>query len=295
MNGQQLTIREAFLEASSLLEAKGIQESRRIAELLLCHLLGWSRSTFYMQWEEVFPLDQWSIWQGMLARKMNGEPLQYIVGEQEFYGLPFSVGPAVLIPRPETELLVEAIIKEGRQLWPEGSASKAAVDVGTGSGAISVTLAVHCTEWAVHACDISAAALEVALANARRNQVEDRIAFHHGDLLEPLIAGGIHADILVSNPPYIESAVIETLAPEVRDHEPRTALDGGQDGLVFYRRILEQVQALPSPPPALIGFEVGMGQAESVSGLMRQCGYWEKIRIVPDLAGIDRHVIGVRK
>lgn len=296
MSSRRITVREAFFEASSLLQAAGMgaEESRFVAETLLRHFLGWNRTSFFMRWGEYFPQAEWKAWQEMLDRKIKGEPLQYILGEQEFYGLPFSVSPAVLIPRPETELLVEAIIKEGCLMWPEEETCPTVIDIGTGSGAISIALAVNCPEWVVYACDISMAALDTARSNARRNLVEDRITFMHGDLLEPAIALGIQADILISNPPYIESAVIANLAVEVRDHEPRTALDGGEDGLYFYRKILGQLQSLPSAP-ALIGFEVGMGQAKAVAGLMRNCGFWEEFMILPDLAGIDRHVIGYHR
>ncbi|UUZ97596.1 peptide chain release factor N(5)-glutamine methyltransferase [Paenibacillus sp. P25] len=137
-----------------------------------------------------------------MERKASGEPVQYIVGEQEFYGLPFKVTPAVLIPRPETELLVEQIVRIGRRLWGEGAAPRVA-DIGTGSGAIAVSLAVQCPGWQVMASDISPSALEVARENAARHRVEERVAFVEGDLLGPWIERGERLDAVVSNPPYI--------------------------------------------------------------------------------------------
>lgn len=286
-----MTIREAWLQASSFLRDRGVEDGETSAEWLLQHLLGLNRSEFFMGWNEAFPEERRERWSRMLERRARKEPVQYITGEQEFYGLPFRVTPAVLIPRPETELLVEKVIAVGRRLWPNGSPLVA--DIGCGSGAISVTIAVQCSSWNMTATDISAAAIEVARGNARSNGVGERVTFFRGDLLEAYIREQLAIDILVSNPPYIESGDIPQLQPEVGLHEPVLALDGGADGLVFYRRILEQVERLPIPP-AVIGFELGQGQARKVADLIRDRGYWDELVIVPDLAGIERHVIGLR-
>ncbi len=288
------TIHEALLQASSFLDENSVQESRFIAELLLRHLLEWDRATLFMQWHDPFPEAKRTEWQRMLQRKAAGEPVQYITGEQEFYGLPFGVSPAVLIPRPETEVLVEHIIAAGRQLWPEGpKGSPLLVDIGTGSGAIAITVAVRCPGWQVAASDISGSALEVAQMNAIYNKVDGRINWYQGDLLEPFILGEVAIDILVSNPPYIETEVIKTLQLEVRAYEPMSALDGGVDGLSFYRKIIKQLAGLPAYPQ-LVGFEVGQGQAPQVAEMLKQCGQWDQITIIPDLAGIERHIIGIR-
>ncbi|PYI51117.1 peptide chain release factor N(5)-glutamine methyltransferase [Paenibacillus flagellatus] len=284
-----VTIREACLRASSFLRDCGVDDHASSAEWLLQHALGLDRSDFLMRWGEPFPMERHEAWRRMLERRAQGEPVQYITGEQEFYGLPFRVTPAVLIPRQETELLVEQIVKIGRRMWPNGGPLVA--DIGCGSGAIPVTIAVQCPGWNVTATDISADAVEVARANAEANGVGDRIRFYTGDLLEAYVRERIRVDILVSNPPYIESADIAGLQREVRLYEPMLALDGGPDGLRFYRRILEQIRELPAPP-ALIGFELGQGQARAVAELLRIAGHWDDIRIVEDLAGIERHVIG---
>jgi len=286
------TIREACLQASSFLLKQGVQDHDSAAEWLLQHVLGVSRSEFFMRWNEPFPEECRDRWSEVLTRRAKGEPVQYITGEQEFYGLPFRVTPAVLIPRPETELLVERIVAVGRRLWPGGRPLVA--DVGCGSGAIPVTIAVQCPTWDVTATDISADAVEVARSNAAANGVGGRVRFYGGDLLEPYIRERITIDILVSNPPYIESGDMPHLQPEVREHEPHLALDGGPDGLRFYRRIVKQTGELPSRP-AVIGFEVGSGQARQVAELIRESGGWERIEIVNDLAGIERHVIGSPK
>ncbi|MBU5441706.1 peptide chain release factor N(5)-glutamine methyltransferase [Paenibacillus sp. MSJ-34] len=292
---QNKTIREAFVEASSFLSERGVAEAPHVAELLLRHLLGLDRAAYLLRWHEAFPPEREAQWRQIVARKAAGEPAQYIIGEQEFYGLPFEVTPAVLIPRPETELLVEAVVREGRRLWPDGADASAAApsvaDIGTGSGAIAVTLAVQCPTWRVCASDISAAALEVAQRNAARNGAAARIAWANGDLLAPF--AGERLDIVVSNPPYIPAGDIAGLQPEVRDYEPRTALDGGTDGLDPYRRMLAQLPLLAGAP-RVMGFELGMGQAREVAAMMEAAGHWDTVYIVPDLAGIERHVIAVR-
>ncbi|MDB5054169.1 MAG: SAM-dependent methyltransferase [Bacilli bacterium] len=291
MNQPSMTIREAFLQASSFLQQKHIQDAAICAEMLLQHLLDWNRSTMLLRWEEPFPQELLAEWQQLQERKAAGEPVQYIVGEQEFYGLIFQVNPAVLIPRPETEILVEQIIAWGNQLWPNGSPTL--VDIGSGSGAIPISIAVNCPDWQVMSSDISSAALEVARENAELNGVAARIVFEQGDLLEPFIRDQVSIDILVSNPPYIASSDLAGLQPEVREFEPQLALDGGVDGLLLYRRMVEQLALLPKYP-SIVGFEVGQGQTEAVSLMLAELKVWEKIEIIEDLAGIPRHVVAVR-
>jgi release factor glutamine methyltransferase len=291
MNQPSMTIREAFLQASSFLQQKHIQDAAICAEMLLQHLLDWNRSTMLLRWEEPFPQELLAEWQQLQERKAAGEPVQYIVGEQEFYGLLFHVNPAVLIPRPETEILVEQIIAWGNQMWPNGSPTL--VDIGSGSGAIPISIAVNCPDWQVMSSDISSAALEVARENAELNGVAARIVFDQGDLLEPFIRDQVSIDILVSNPPYIASSDLAGLQPEVREFEPQLALDGGVDGLLLYRRMVEQLALLPKYP-SIVGFEVGQGQTEAVSLMLAELKVWEKIEIIEDLAGIPRHVVAVR-
>nr|WP_094096288.1 peptide chain release factor N(5)-glutamine methyltransferase [Paenibacillus physcomitrellae] len=314
-----INIREALQEASSFLTAAGISEPDANARLLLSHVLGLSPASLLAAQREGFPKDRKAEWEQAIIRKAQGEPAQYITGEQEFYGLTFKVNPAVLIPRPETELLVERIVQLGTELWPQekrkaagnsgsgGAASAAPIeaavrtaavpdsddrplvaDIGTGSGAIAVALKHLRPEWRVMASDISPGALKTAQSNAAELGLD--IDFREGNLLEPF--QGMKLDILVSNPPYIPAAVIEGLQPEVKDFEPRSALDGGTDGLDPYRIMMQQLSLLQAPP-RLIGFELGMGQAEDVAVLLRQTGYWSRIETVKDYAGIDRHVIGI--
>ncbi|WP_438447509.1 peptide chain release factor N(5)-glutamine methyltransferase [Gorillibacterium sp. sgz5001074] len=290
------TIREAFVEASSFLNRHGVDEASLNGELLLMHLLGWSRTKLLSNWQDPFPADLELQWQKLLGRRAAGEPVQYVIGEEGFYGLTFRVGPAVLIPRPETEILVQEILARGKRLWPAASAGPAEAgpllaDIGTGSGAIPVTVAAKCPGWQVAAVDISPAALEIARGNAAKNGLpEDRIRFYEGDLLQPLIESGVKVDILVSNPPYIPTEDLEGLQREVRDYEPHLALDGGQDGLIFYRRLVSELRQLPQLP-RLVGFEVGMGQAGDVAGMLKATGAFGTVDIIRDLSGIDRHVL----
>lgn len=313
------SIREAFAEASSFLSRSGCNEPQRSAQLLLEHVLGVSGAAYYMALADPFPAAVKEAFEAGVTRRGAGEPVQYIIGEQEFYGRPFEVTPDVLIPRPETELLVEEILRYGAELWPDGVVTPGeaaldsaggdtarngggagdvrgaarpltAVDIGAGSGAISVTLAAEAPAWRVCAGDISPAALAVAERNALRNGTA--VDFRLGDLLEPF--AGMETDILVSNPPYIPGEDIAGLQREVRDHEPRTALDGGADGLDPYRRMMEQLTLLPAPP-RLIGFELGFGQAEQVAALLAAAGHWTEIITINDLAGIPRHVLGITK
>ncbi|WP_407945097.1 peptide chain release factor N(5)-glutamine methyltransferase [Paenibacillus glycinis] len=329
---------EACLRAASMLKERDIMEPRNNAELLLLHVLGLDRAALLRDWRDPFPAERRATWEALLARKAAGEPVQYLIGEQWFYGLPFAVTPAVLIPRPETELLVEAVLEAADRLWPEAAGAAApgqagvadgaggmalceqavpggaaaddrvptVVDVGTGSGAIGVTLAALRPGWRVCASDLSPDALAVARANAARHGAAARMTFVQGDLLGPFArprpealdeaagdgVAGLRIDVLVSNPPYIPAGDIAGLQPEVRDHEPRLALDGGDDGLTPYRRMAEQLARL-SAMPRIVGFELGIGQAEAVADLLRGIGAWREVRIIPDYAGIDRHVLAI--
>lgn len=278
------SIREAFLEASSFLDGVGVLEPQRNAQLLLEHVLGLTGTAYYVALGDGFPEDRRSDFEDVINRKADGVPAQYIIGEQEFYGRSFEVTPAVLIPRPETELLVEAVLKYGNQLAPQPGERLTAVDIGTGSGAIAVTLALEAKGLRMLASDISPQALDVARRNASRLGAD--VEFRQGNLLEPF--AGLAPDMIVSNPPYIPASDIEELQPEVRDHEPRTALDGGPDGLYPYRVMMDQLPLLATPP-RLIAFELGMGQAQDVADMLRAAGHWDEIVTIPDLAGIDRH------
>lgn len=264
-----------------------------LAEYALRHALGWDRTTLFTKMNEPLSEETWARVEAIIQRRAAGEPMQYITGEQEFYGLTFEVNPEVLIPRPETELLVEEVLKQARELWPEEAALQIA-DIGTGSGAIVVTLAVEGgSNWAYTAVDIAQTSLDMAQRNAERHEVNNRIRFMQGDLLGPLLETGQRVDMLVSNPPYIPSFDVTQLDVQVKDHEPLRALDGGEDGLDFYRRMVRKLPAVLNER-AIVGWEVGIHQAETVRSWLADTGLFSRTYIVNDLAGIGRHVIGVK-
>jgi len=285
------TIREALTRASSFLRERGAKDPVFEAELLLRHCLGWDRTRFLISTMDSVPPGIVGRLDELLQRRARHEPLQYMFGSQEFYGRPFNVRPGVLIPRPETEILVEQVLLHARQLWPDADELDVA-DIGTGSGAICITLACERPGWNVTTVDLSPDATAVAAENAER--LGARIRFLQGDLVRPLLAAGEQVDILVSNPPYIPSADVEELEAEVLAHEPRLALDGGADGLDCYRRLCE---ALPAAlkAKALVAYEVGIHQARDVVELLKATGVIEEVQIVPDLAGIERVVVGIRR
>lgn len=306
-----LNIAEARNEASSFLERAGVSDAKSNVELLLRHVLDLSGAAYLTALRDPFPQDKIPLWEEVIRRKALGEPAQYIIGEQEFYGLPFKVTPAVLIPRPETELLVEAVIEAGDEVWSRlrssatTSSSTASlrevkldqfeaylfpkvVDIGTGSGAIAAAVKHLRPQWQVQASDISPEALQVARENVATLGLD--VSFRQGNLLAPFTGEAV--DIVISNPPYIPAADIEELQPEVRDYEPRGALDGGDDGLNPYRIMMEQLPLL-AQPPKVIGFELGIGQAGDVAELLKSTGLYREIRIIRDLADIERHVIGL--
>jgi release factor glutamine methyltransferase len=216
----------------------------------------------------------------MITRRAKREPLQYILGTQEFLGLEFVVTPAVLIPRHDTEVLVTEAVKRG-------SGCRSILDIGTGSGCVAVTVAKALPEAEVCTVDVSGEAIEVARGNAERNRVS--VQFFQGSLFEPF--AGKRFDMVVSNPPYITSADLATLQQEVRDFEPEGALDGGGDGLDFYRRIAADAPAFLNPGGWLL-FEVGAGQAGEVLELLKAGGFTNERFTQTDPAGIERVVGG---
>lgn len=259
-----------------------IDSPRLDAELLLADTLGLDRVGLYLNFERPLQADELAGYREKVRRRASREPLAYILGRTEFWSLPFIVTPAVLIPRPDTELLVEEAL-------PRLADAARVLDVGTGSGALAVALAHERPECTVTAIDVSAAALAVAAGNAGSNGVAERIEFLQADLAA-LPDGPF--DLVVANPPYIPSGELTTLMPDVRDFEPQLALDGGCDGLDAYRALARQTGAILAPGGWLL-VEVGIGQAPAVQELFAGAGLTE-IFISRDLAGIER-VVGGRK
>jgi release factor glutamine methyltransferase len=290
-------LRFALHEAEKVLAAGPHRErARRDAETLLLFVLRRNAPETNLAWliahdgEPLAP-DAASTFRDLVARRRAGEPIQYITGEAEFYGLPFRVNRDVLIPRPETEHLVEKAIALAQKLRRAGAIpALRIVDLGTGSGAIAVALA-HTLPFAqITATDISAAALVAAKANAARNGLADRIRFVQGNLLEPV--AGEHFDIIVSNPPYVPESDRATLDVEVRDHEPAQALFAGADGLAIYRRLIPAAFSALVPGGYVL-LEIGYGQQDAMQSLLEKEGF-AGIEFFGDLQGIPRVAVARR-
>jgi release factor glutamine methyltransferase len=268
------------------LKAANIEHPRRTAGVLLAHLLGADRTHLLTRSEENVGEADYETYLGLIERRIAGEPLQYITGHQEFYGLDFIVNPAVLIPRPETEFLVERVIK----LVDDSMESPLIADVGTGSGCIAITVAANLQAARVIATDISAAALEVAGLNAERHAVSDRVEFIQGDLLEPLAARHLEnsVDVLASNPPYVNEGRPDLIQREVREWEPGEALFGGPDGLAFYHRLLADGLRFLKPGGFLV-CEIGYSQLDSITEIIARLE-WELVDVTHDLQGIPRTI-----
>jgi len=282
-----VTGREAWRWAVSLLSGMGLDKrvARLEARLLLERAWGRKGLKLVTGLDDLLDEQAKDEYVGLVGRRLKHEPLQYILGEQEFMALPFAVSPDVLIPRWDSELLVEEAIGLG-----EAAAELRVLDLGTGSGALAVSLAVYLPRARVWAVDISAPALEVARQNACRNGVGDRIEFLEGDLFAPL-PPGLKFHLIVSNPPYLTAQELASLPEEVKK-EPRLALDGGKDGLEFYRRIIPTAGEFLLPGGALL-LEVGWRQGDIVAGIMAGHGY-RSPRVKKDYRGKDRVVIGVK-
>ncbi len=261
---------------------KGIDGGRLDAEVLLADTLGLDRVGLYLQFDRPLSADELTAYRQRVTRRAQREPLQYILGETEFWSLPLRVTPEVLIPRADTEVLVEEALKKV-------TGAVTILDVGTGSGAIAIALAHELPEARIEAVDISPAALALAEENARRNGVAERITFRQADLHR--LEGGPY-DLVVANPPYIPPAEMDGLMPEVREHEPHLALRGGDvDGLAAYRALAKASASLLKADGWLL-VEVGSGQAEAVRRLFTDTGL-DECYARDDYAGIPR-VIGGR-
>ena len=274
---------QALKHASQILAAAGCDSSRLDAEVLLAHVVGRDRAWLYAYPEHVLSPSQLSAYQSLVSRRAEREPVAYLTGHKEFYGLDFAVTSDVLVPRPETEHLVQRAIHCGAA----STSSPVIADVGTGSGAIGVTLAVHLPGAHVIAIDTSYPALAVARFNAVRHSVANRVSCLQGDLLVPL-SGPI--DFIVANPPYISGPELAVAPPEVSRWEPRAALDGGSDGLSVIRRLLAMASTRLRRGGALL-VEIGAGQGAEVIKLARHHFPQAHVEIDRDYAKRDRLLV----
>ncbi len=275
------TIRDVLRTARKRI-APASQSAGLDAHILLSQVLGVERAYLLVYPNHTLTADQQNRFEKLVERCAAGEPLAYILGRRGFYDREFIVTPAVLIPRPETELLLEAAL-----VFVKGRPDSTVVDVGTGSGALAVTLAAHCPAAAVYAVDISPAALAVAKRNAAANEVAERVVFFEGDLLRPLLERGLQMDVIMANLPYVASDDLPHLV--VTRYEPRLALDGGADGLDLMRRLLEQAVAALRPG-GLVLLEIGADQGAAVEALARAAFPQAGVDVLPDYAGLDRIV-----
>jgi release factor glutamine methyltransferase len=280
-------LRRTLAEGARRLADGRIESARVDAEMLMEHVLGMTREQLLTSRDFLLSEVHIQQYREHLRRRLEREPLAYIRGQREFWSLEFHVSPEVLIPRPETERLVEIALALAREL-PQTQALEV-LDIGTGSGAIAISLAKELPSAVIWATDVSPAALEIARRNATCNGVAERVRFFQGDLFKAIGESAGRFALIVSNPPYIRSAEIDALEPEASRWEPRGALDGGADGLNFYRRIARQARDYLAPNGA-VALEVGADMGKEVSRLFTAGGY-TGVAIFQDYAGRDRVVV----
>ncbi|NMB01085.1 MAG: peptide chain release factor N(5)-glutamine methyltransferase [Firmicutes bacterium] len=277
---KQYTIGELINLSAGYLQEKGCSSPRLDAELLLGHVLGLDRVSLYLNFDKPLSTQEVDHYRRLIGQRGQRIPVAYITRKREFYSLPFQVSESVLIPRPETEFVVDKVLEV-----LESDQPAEILELGTGSGAISIALACQNPDFKITAVDISPAALQVAEANAKRLEVDNQITFLEGDLFNPV--SGKFA-VICSNPPYIKQGELKQLPPEV-GVEPSIALDGGPDGLDFYRRILDQAASFLEQPGFVV-LEIGWDQGQSVRALGEKAGFtW--LETVVDYAGKDRVVV----
>jgi release factor glutamine methyltransferase len=278
-----VTLRQSLTEAAAALatDPQLDEHARRDAERLLLHVLQIDRATLLAHPDRSLTSDQLAAYDAAIARRLGHEPIQYITGQQEFFGLQLKVTPATLIPRPETEILVEAVLDR----LPHDRPVRI-LDIGTGTGAIALALAVHLPQAEITAIDLSSKALEVARENAVTHHLDNRIRFLKSDLLAALSQEEQTAtfDAIVSNPPYIPDSDNAQLHPQIRDHEPHTALFAGPSGLDIYRRLIPEARAALKPG-GLLALEMGHGQRDALAALLAD---WHSVTFLNDLQQIPR-------
>ena len=286
MNGDRVMrptswkIKDLLKVSADYLKEKNIESPQLTAEVLLAHQLKLDRIDLYLNFDQPLSENEISGYRSLIKRRLRHEPLQYITGVQEFWSLDFMVGPQVLVPRPETELLVELAIKRINTLSKPAKHSPTILDLGTGCGTIAVSLAKEIQQAQIRATDISAGALKMARLNAEKHGVLEQIEFSQGDLWDPLNQG-ITFDVIVSNPPYIASEEYDDLPPEVRDYEPRQALDGLEGGMAYIERIINGGPPFMNPGGCLF-IEMDPAQTEKALNLIDKIDAYDRTDRIKD-------------
>jgi release factor glutamine methyltransferase len=290
MPEESWTVLKLLQWTTDYFQRNNVPEPRTSAEVLLAHVLAEDRLFLYLNYDRPMEGSELAAYRACIKRRLEGEPNQYITGLQEFWSLRFRVSPDVLIPRPETEVLVEAVL----EFLDKADSDLDILDLGTGSGAIAIALARELPAARIVAADLSMAALHLARENARLNQVDERLFFVQSDMFASIPGGSQKFKVIVTNPPYISHAEIAKLPRGIRDFEPHHALEGGPDGLAAIRHIIAEAPAVLSQAGALC-MEMGAGQAESVSALLIDNQHYESYRIIQDYSGLDRVLVTIRK
>ncbi len=282
------TVLELLKTSAEYLESKGIENPRLEAEILLSHALKANRIDLYLSFDKPVNTQELNAFRSLLKRRAGREPVQYITGHKEFWSLDFKINRHVLIPRPETELLVEEAIAIARNIDPDEHPIRI-LDIGTGCGAIAISLAKELKNGIIYATDISKEAMLVAKENAKTYEVERNITFLNGYLFEPVSDKTGLFDLILSNPPYIPTSDFMKLPPEIRDFEPRDALHGGEDGLEIIAPIISNAPHYLRNGGWLL-FEVGEGQWKKVFRLIERTGQFNPPSVIKDYSGIERVV-----
>jgi len=289
------SVGQVLKDIIKIFKDKGIVNPEKEAEILLSYSLEMSRSEIYLNSDKVLKDIEKTQLEKKIQKRIEKIPLQYITEHQEFMGMDFLIEKGVLIPRSETEILVEEVIKKLKNY--KYSDNLEVADLGTGTGVIAISIAKFIDNITIYATDISKKSLQIALKNAQKHDCEDKIIFLHGDLFEPFI-GRIKKnslDEIISNPPYIDSYDFRLLPPEIKDNEPKIALSGGIDGLDYYRKIIRKSPKYLKKN-GFIALEVGVGQAKKVKELiLKENNFKQDIEIINDYLGIERVVIACRK
>ncbi|MCH7973086.1 MAG: peptide chain release factor N(5)-glutamine methyltransferase [Bacteroidetes bacterium] len=280
-----LTVLDALKKTTEYLEKKGIESARVNAEIMLAYILKCKRLQLYLSFDRPLNENEKNLYREFLQRRVNHEPVQYITGIVGFYGLEFQVNKSVLIPRPETEILVETIIENTNE-----NEETNILDIGTGSGNIAITLAKHLPNSKITAIDKSKDALKIAVKNSELNNVKERINFIENDILNNQNLFDNVFDLVVSNPPYISKKEYNNLEPELNKHEPSIALTDFSDGVIFYKNISKQAKNLLNTKGKLF-FEIGAGQSKKIKEIMEQNNFYN-IQIIKDYQNHDRVIWG---